>query len=713
MKGFLILALAISLLAPQIARACSGSVTFTGAISTDWNTAGNWNPARVPVQTDDVCIPDPKKVTNAPSTGLGSGFVNSLTIDGNGQLIIDSSALNLVSTLAPSIINNLTLTSTQQTLSILTVAGSATFTGNLVLSPGQVSGRGTATISGAATVSNGNSYIVTSTVDNKGSITINQDLTGLTLGSGQGTFTNEANAAINLQGDQIIVRGGATFNNFGGIVKTAGTLTSYWNQESGVFTHQGANANITAQSGTLSFTLLSGTSTGAFSANSGATLLFAGGRLTLNPGTIFGGSGNLDIAGGVWDVEGLVSVDTSQLTFDGGGPAAVITGASELTIDSPTVTWNSGVLASSAGTQKVILSKGTTMTIRTGGYHGLQTTLDLLGTINLNAVSPNGDFALSSGNLTIEAGATFNIQADNSIHGQGTITDLGIFEKTGGTGVSTVDFTGSFNTTNISTAGTVTVKTGTLNFATLLGGTWAGTNTVDSGATLEFSAGIYTFEQGTAITGSGTTLLTVATWTINGDVIHGTDIDTSAFEFDGVVGSGIIQGPGNLTLNSPNSTWTGGAMQVAQGAGITTIPKKTALTIKNGQTTQPLVNGRTINNLGTVTITDTTKLALGGGMIWNNKGVFTFASDGGIVDNGGGATFNNNGTVQKTGGNANFITFNGIFNNNAKAKVIAVVGILSLNTSLGMSAGRSLHRAPTGSCTSRDLAPGRSMPVRP
>jgi hypothetical protein len=55
-------------------------VTWTGATTTDWNTAGNWSSSSVPVATDNVSIPN---VTNDPvvtQTGSSLAVCNNLTI---------------------------------------------------------------------------------------------------------------------------------------------------------------------------------------------------------------------------------------------------------------------------------------------------------------------------------------------------------------------------------------------------------------------------------------------------------------------------------------------------------------------------------------------------------------------------------------------------------------------------------------------------------
>ena len=59
------------------------SVTWTGATSTNWNTASNWSTGKVPTSTDDVVIPASlphEPILTADIT------INYLEIDGNVTL---------------------------------------------------------------------------------------------------------------------------------------------------------------------------------------------------------------------------------------------------------------------------------------------------------------------------------------------------------------------------------------------------------------------------------------------------------------------------------------------------------------------------------------------------------------------------------------------------------------------------------------------------
>jgi len=60
--------------------------TWTGAVSTDWFTAGNWDSGMVPTTTDNVIIPD---VANDPALAMGMiGYAQNVTIAAGATLSI-------------------------------------------------------------------------------------------------------------------------------------------------------------------------------------------------------------------------------------------------------------------------------------------------------------------------------------------------------------------------------------------------------------------------------------------------------------------------------------------------------------------------------------------------------------------------------------------------------------------------------------------------
>ena len=687
MKHLLILALGILLVAPQFARATNCTINWTGTAGDgQWTTKGNWDTNQLPGPSDDVCV------NNAASvTASGAGItIDSLSLLGT-LAITNSAGIMLTSATITSILTNLTVNGN----SALTITGSATFPGLVMLgsvgsSPGTIQGN-TSTGTGAATFSGAvevvyNSALTVPTISNKGSITITQPNVQLALGN-SGTFTNQPSGSVSIQADGVTINASGTFYNSGTFGKGGTTTGSSSLNMSGASPFINTRM-VAANSGTLVLNLSSSTSgntsIGAFNAGANALLRFATGNIILNAGTKFGGSGTLDLTGGVWTVNAPVTVNTTNLIFDGSSNALVL-GNSTLTLDSAKTTWNGGNFALSGAGAKVTLNAGKTLLITGTGNHGLSNDLDILGTVNQDTALQVEDLNLTNSNVTIEGGAKFNLQADGGVHGSGTIIDVGTFTKMGGTGVSNVDYNGTFTIS----FGTVAVVTGTLNFANNQGGTFSGTSTVGPKATLQFSTGTYSVEEGAKFTGAGTTLISSdGSWNLLGRTT-GTSVDTGIFELNGAVGVSVIQGDGYLIVTSKKFDFTGG---IIGGTGTIAISEGVTLSISNPLGSGSVyILGPTINNSGIAQITDSSKMYLGNAVTWTNvteKSEFTFQADGSIADGGGGVTFNNYGTVQKTGGSnspGSSISFTGTFNNNGNVKVAA--GTLQLSPSVGRSPG--------------------------
>ncbi|TGE28171.1 DUF4394 domain-containing protein [Hymenobacter metallicola] len=89
----------LSGLAAFVAAPAAAGLTWTGAVDTNWGTAGNWSPNRVPTATDDVTIPD---TANDPVL-LGSQFANNLTLGSGARFTI---AANSILSLSGNFTNN-------------------------------------------------------------------------------------------------------------------------------------------------------------------------------------------------------------------------------------------------------------------------------------------------------------------------------------------------------------------------------------------------------------------------------------------------------------------------------------------------------------------------------------------------------------------------------------------------------------------------------
>ncbi|MBS7256165.1 T9SS sorting signal type C domain-containing protein [Flavobacterium branchiicola] len=71
--------------ATPITIASTGSITWTGNTSTDWNTPSNWSPAVVPTLTDCVLIPN----TGVKNSVIGTNAsVHSITVNNGGSLTV-------------------------------------------------------------------------------------------------------------------------------------------------------------------------------------------------------------------------------------------------------------------------------------------------------------------------------------------------------------------------------------------------------------------------------------------------------------------------------------------------------------------------------------------------------------------------------------------------------------------------------------------------
>ncbi len=85
------------------------SITWIGTISNDWNVAGNWSPAQIPTDLDDV-IASSTQTINIPS--LYDAYAHSLTTTGNTITIGVDGSLTIGDGLVPTIQFSARLTNT-------------------------------------------------------------------------------------------------------------------------------------------------------------------------------------------------------------------------------------------------------------------------------------------------------------------------------------------------------------------------------------------------------------------------------------------------------------------------------------------------------------------------------------------------------------------------------------------------------------------------
>jgi hypothetical protein len=134
--------------------------TWTGLVSTDWNTAGNWNPAVVPLGTDDAIIPDgcPNYPLLLPGT---TTYIRNLDVNGPSGKALPTTVSGAFIVTGAGLNGNLTISATGSV--IVATGGSLTVDGNL-------------SITGALTIKNAGSLITNKNVT--GNATVERCITG-------------------------------------------------------------------------------------------------------------------------------------------------------------------------------------------------------------------------------------------------------------------------------------------------------------------------------------------------------------------------------------------------------------------------------------------------------------------------------------------------------------------------------------------------------
>jgi hypothetical protein len=491
---------------------------------------------------------------------------------------------------------------------------------------------------------------------------------------------NNAGATWNLAADANINGFAGTFNNMGTFAKTAGTSTSAIEP---IFNNTGAVAANAAILDLVGGGSCGGTCGGSWSTASGGTLQFDTGTFTLS-GKITG-AGTVTFSSGTEALTGTISLtgntnfsgavvdfdQTGSVTFSGPVNLAngYVSGPATLNFNG-LLTWTYGVLCtlySSAGSQCAapqtmavananggiaigsgyptldgrVLNNGQTMTMSGSGFY-----------LNL----------LDSAVVNNKAGATWNLAADAGVNGStGSFNNLGTFEKSNGTGTSTIQVL--FNN-----KGQVMANAALLDFTG--GGTCSagcsGSWTVASGATLQFDTG--TFALSGAIAGAGTvdfssgTETLTGTYTLTGPTTFAGGVvafnQTSAVNVAGPVSltGGVVYGTAALTFNGA-VTWTYASLCTAYSASTSSCiaPQTQAVATASGGITfgagNGTLDGRTLNNKQTVTMTSRGNfITLSDSAIVNNNtgATWNFTADADI--NGSAGTFNNSGTLKKTSG---------------------------------------------------------------
>jgi len=486
-----------------------------------------------------------------------------------------------------SFFQNLTLPTLTMSGGTFYDAGNVTIKGLLTWYGGSLTGPGVTLAKGGVTLENMAGFFQTGptldgrTFENAGTLT----WLGGNVSTGNGAiFDNLAGATFAIETDATFDSNfgqQSTFQNAGAVTKSVTTGVTHFNP---LFDNTGS---VDVLAGTVALNG-GGSSTGTFTAESGAILDFSAGTTTLAPtsavggaGTVqfgaqgfFGGSGgttnlegtftaaNTDIIGGTVNVTSNLSL--ANLTMSGG----TLTGPSTITVAGP-LDWTGGTMSGSGTT---IAAGGLTIDTTTGGNPGLdartfQNTLvgTLIGNGGTFAVSNTGTFDNAAGGaLTIQGSVSFGaafFQGPGAVRNEGTLTLSGT-----GTAVTVNETFSTSGTIDLggdalSTSGTYTQTAGTTN---LQGGTLTAGGT---GVVLQAAA---------SLIGPGT---------VNANVSNA-----------GLVDPGSAGAPGQLTINGSYTQSGTGTLEIQLGGttpgsgGYDQLDVNGAVTL-DGTLSVALVNG--------------------------------------------------------------------------------------------------------------------------
>ncbi|RDB04277.1 hypothetical protein DVG78_18930 [Runella aurantiaca] len=265
----------------------TGTLTWTGGVDTDWNTACNWSPASVPTATNDVVIP---ATTNEPIIGSGTSVAQNITITGSGaSLTVNVGATLTISSTTFSIqVNNAAELANRGTIN-LTISGSSAQSG-LEVNDGSIVNYGVLNVTNLLNEGIG---LNSGTINNKTGGIINANgRVGTYVVSG--TLTNESGASFFSTGSNssMILNGGSGSVNNSGLIDLSGQVEiwgteqivnnacgrlkvrgSYYNQNNSATTNQGliqisgllekASSATFTNNGVLKYGSLTGTVTNA------------------------------------------------------------------------------------------------------------------------------------------------------------------------------------------------------------------------------------------------------------------------------------------------------------------------------------------------------------------------------------------------------------------------------------------------------------------
>ena len=691
-SGMLRLLLGVVFSASFVQETSAGDKAWK-AVSGDWFTDANWNPAGVPAATDNVTIHSGTVTLNADAT------VADFTLSGG------------------------TLTGT----------GTLTVNGSLTWTAGTMSGAGATTAMSGMSLGGSIKTLDTRTLNlGGGTASMDAQSSRVTMINGA-VFHNQATFEVSNDGGQsngqgFFTGGGATssFLNQGTFHKT-NVGNSGTTEFTGVaFLNTGS---VEVQAGTLRLAGGSnGTSTGSYTADANATLSFNGGTHNLGPTAAVGGAGTVlfdsgtvnlsadaqhsynvtgatTVSGGTANFTGsvtsvgLLSISTGTASFSTGSEIVVpgltlsggiLSGPDTVTVNGP-MTWSGGTIERGGTGPNAVVNATNGLSV--GG------SIKTLDTRTLNLSGGTASMDGQSSRVTMINGAVFHNQATfEASNDGGQSNSQGFF--TGGGATSSFVNQGTFRKTNVGSSGTteftgvaflntgsVEVQAGTLRLAGGSNGTSTGSYTADANATLSFNGGTHNLGPTAAVSGAGTALFDSGTANLSADAQHSYNVSGATAVSGGTANfTGRVTSVGLLSISTgtasfstgveivvPTLTLTGGTLSGSDTVTVTGLLTWSTGTIQRGGTglnavvnamsgmslggSLKTLDARTLNlSGGTASMNaQSSRITMINGAVFHNQATFEASNDGGSSNSqgffgGGGAasSFVNDGTFRKT-----------------------------------------------------------------
>lgn len=641
---------------------------WTGAISSDWFTAGNWIPSAVPDPFEtvflDTVTPNPSVINAAATAGtliLGANASGRLTIDGGGGLNCGSCIIGNTAGASGAI----TVTGTGSTL---------TTSGSLAVGNG---GEGTLRVTGGGSASSAGATI--SFNDGPGS--------AVTVSGVGSTWTITAAVNIGVRGSGLLViENGATVN---GTAATLGTFAG----SNGIVVVGGAGSRWT---NSADLTVGDGVGSGLLAIDTGGTVFNANGNVGLlagSTGTVTvrgidsrwansdtlaigaGGKGTLHVSAGgvVSSAVGFVGLKANAIgTVTVSGAGSTWASDSSLTIGAAgggSLTISDGGKVSNATVGAVGQGGSGTVTVTGAGSAWQNGGVVFIGTFGAGAVTVENGGLVSGTTALVGSGpgasGTVLVTGAGSRWISTASLNVGVNAATGSLSVgnggsvqNTDGFVGGSDTgtATVSGAGSRWTNTSSLTIAGSSTGSGTGTLSISAGGTVASTQGniglVANATGAVAISGAGSNWINSDTLTVGSGGNGSLTIEDggAVMSTGGRIGE-RAGSSGSVTVSGAGSGWTNDS-NLGVGVGGSAV-----LAIASGGTvasTGAGVIGDLAGSTGTVTVTGTgSLLATGLGLVIANAGSGTLRVE------GGGKTGSLDGIIGNQPGSSGAVTVSG------------------------------------------------------